>query len=93
MEKLTVALLSGGISSEREVSLHSGEQVYEALDKNKYHILKYDPQSDLARLVQDAPKIDIAMIILHGPFGEDGTVLFFISLQTDASTNTSLPSP
>ena len=80
MEKLTVALLAGGISSEREVSLHSGQQVYNALDKDKYHILQYDPQSDLARLVQDAPKIDIAMIILHGPFGEDGTVQGLLDL-------------
>jgi D-alanine-D-alanine ligase len=80
MEKLTVALLAGGISSEREVSLHSGEQVYAALNKDKYHILKYDPQSDLARLVQDAPEIDIAMIILHGPFGEDGTVQGLLEL-------------
>ena len=80
MQKLNVALLSGGISSEREVSLHSGEQVYEALDKAKYNILRYDPQSDLARLVQDAPQIDIAMIILHGPFGEDGTVQGLLDL-------------
>ena len=80
MEKLTVALLAGGISSEREVSLHSGEQVYEALNKDKYHIRKYDPQTDLARLVQDAPEIDIAMIILHGPFGEDGTVQGLLEL-------------
>jgi D-alanine-D-alanine ligase len=80
MEKLTVALLAGGISSEREVSLHSGEQVYEALDKGKYNVLQYDPQSDLARLVQDAPKIDIAMIILHGPYGEDGTVQGLLDL-------------
>ena len=80
MNKLTVALLAGGISSEREVSLHSGQQVYNALDKDKYHILQYDPQSDLARLVQDAPKIDIAMIILHGPFGEDGTVQGLLDL-------------
>ena len=80
MKKLTVALLAGGISSEREVSLHSGEQVYEALNKDKYHILKYDPQTDLARLVQDAPEIDIAMIILHGPFGEDGTVQGLLEL-------------
>ncbi len=80
MEKLTLALLAGGISSEREVSLHSGEQVYEALNKDKYNILKYDPQSDLARLVQDAPEIDIALIILHGPFGEDGTVQGLLDL-------------
>jgi len=80
MHKLTVALLAGGISSEREVSLHSGEQVYEALDKNKYSIIKYDPKTDLARLIQDASKIDIAMIILHGPYGEDGTVQGLLDL-------------
>ncbi len=80
MQKRTVALLAGGISSERDVSLHSGEQVYDALDKDKYHILQYDPQSDLSRLVQDAPRIDIAMIILHGPFGEDGTIQGLLDL-------------
>jgi D-alanine-D-alanine ligase len=80
MGKLTVALISGGISSEREVSLHSGEQVYEALDKNKYSIIKYDPKFDLPRLMQDAAKIDIALIILHGPYGEDGTVQGLLDL-------------
>ena len=80
MKKLNLALLAGGVSSEREVSLNSGEQVYEALDKDKYNILKYDPQFDLVRLVQDAPKIDSALIILHGPFGEDGTVQGLLDL-------------
>jgi len=80
MEKLTVALLAGGISSEREVSLNSGDQVYEALDKDKYDILRYDPKSDLPRLIQDADRIDIAMIILHGPYGEDGTVQGLLDL-------------
>ena len=80
MGKITVALLAGGISSEREVSLHSGEQVYEALDKNKYSIIKYDPKSDLPRLMQDASKVDIALIILHGPYGEDGTVQGLLDL-------------
>lgn len=80
MEKLTVALLAGGISSEREVSLNSGDQVYEALDKDKYDILRYDPKTDLPRLIQDADRIDIAMIILHGPYGEDGTVQGLLDL-------------
>lgn len=80
MEKLTLALLSGGISSEREVSLNSGEQVYEALDKDKYDIRRYDPKTDLPRLIQDASKIDAALIILHGPFGEDGTVQGLLDL-------------
>ena len=53
MKKLTVALLAGGISSEREVSLQSGDQVYEALDKDKYHILRYDPKTDLGRSSTD----------------------------------------
>ena len=80
MKKLTVALLSGGISSEREVSLNSGKQVFAALDKKKYAVLRYDPKTDLQRLVAEAPKIDAALIILHGPFGEDGTVQGLLDL-------------
>ncbi|MBW2489748.1 MAG: D-alanine--D-alanine ligase [Deltaproteobacteria bacterium] len=80
MKKLTIALLSGGISSEREVSISSGNQVYEALDHNKYDILRYDPKTDLPQLVKDASKIDAALIILHGPFGEDGTVQGLLDL-------------
>jgi len=80
MKKQTIALLSGGISSEREVSLASGDQVYEALDPNKYDILRYDPKTDLAKLVENASKIDAALIILHGPYGEDGTVQGLLDL-------------
>ncbi len=80
MKKKTVALLCGGISSEREVSLNSGDQVYAALDKEKYTIRRYDPKTDLPRLVEDAPAIDVALIILHGAFGEDGTVQGMLEL-------------
>ncbi len=78
--KKTIALLSGGISSERDVSLKSGEQVFQALDKDKYHVERYDPKTDLARLVADADRIDAALIILHGPYGEDGTVQGMLEL-------------
>lgn len=74
MGKIRLALLSGGISSEREVSLNSGNQVYETLNKDKYDITRYDPKTDIARLVADASNIDAALIILHGPFGEDGAI-------------------
>ena len=80
MGKIKLALLSGGVSSEREVSLNSGRQVYDALNKDKYEILQYDPKTDLVRLVQDAPGLDAALIILHGPFGEDGTVQGLLDL-------------
>ncbi len=80
MKKTTVALLSGGISSEREVSLKSGDQVYDALDHSKYNILRYDPATDIERLISEARQIDVALIILHGPYGEDGTIQGLLDL-------------
>ena len=80
MTKLKVALLSGGISSEREVSIKSGNQVYEALDKAKYDVTRYDPATDLGKLLADASGIDVAFIVLHGPYGEDGTVQGLLDL-------------
>lgn len=80
MGKMNLALLSGGISSEREVSLNSGNQVYDALDKEKYNITRYDPKTDLPRLIADADRIDAALIILHGPYGEDGTIQGLLDL-------------
>ena len=43
-------------------------------------MIRYDPRTDLSRLVADAPSIDVALIILHGPFGEDGTVQGLLDL-------------
>lgn len=77
-QKLRVALLSGGKSAERDVSLKSGEQVLKALDPAKYEVRRYDPQSDLAQLAAAAPEIDVALIILHGRLGEDGTIQGFL---------------
>jgi len=73
-KKLTIALLAGGKSAEREVSLKSGEQVFRALDKLRYEVLRYDPATDLPLLAKDAQRIDGALIILHGRMGEDGTI-------------------
>jgi D-alanine-D-alanine ligase len=80
MRKLKLALLSGGISSEREVSIKSGNQVYDALDKARYDVTRYDPATDLGKLVADASRIDVAFIVLHGPYGEDGTIQGFLDL-------------
>jgi D-alanine-D-alanine ligase len=77
-KKLRVALLAGGKSAEREVSLKSGEQVFQALDKERYEIFRYDPRDDLPRLAQEAAGIDVALIILHGRMGEDGTIQGFL---------------
>jgi len=80
MKKFNIALLSGGISSERDVSLASGDQVFDALDKTKYNVVRYDPKTDLPKLTAEAKSIDVALIILHGPYGEDGTIQGMLDL-------------
>ncbi len=78
--KLRVALLAGGKSGEREVSLAGAKGVLAALDKEKYDVRKYDPSVDLERLAADAKDLDVAFILLHGPLGEDGSVQGFLDL-------------
>ncbi len=80
MAKLRLALIAGGKSAEREVSLKSGEQVFQALDKERYEIRRYDPKDDLERLVREAPELDVALIIMHGRGGEDGTLQGLLDL-------------
>jgi D-alanine-D-alanine ligase len=80
MGKLRLALIAGGKSSEREVSLKSGNQVYQALNQNKYDIRRYDPLTDLGSLVRDAGDLDVALIIMHGRGGEDGSMQGLLDL-------------
>jgi len=80
MKKIRLALIAGGISGEREVSLQGAAGVEKALDPVKYSVTRYDPASDLAQLAADAGKIDAAFILLHGQYGEDGTMQGFLEL-------------
>ncbi len=77
---MRLALIAGGKSSEREVSLKSGAQVYQALNKDKYDIRRYDPLTDLERLVREAKELDAALIIMHGRGGEDGSMQGLLDL-------------
>jgi D-alanine-D-alanine ligase len=74
MKRVRIAVLAGGWSSEREVSLRSGEAVFNALDKNRYDVIMYDPRDDLESLFRAKNEIDLAFILLHGRFGEDGRI-------------------
>ena len=80
MKKLRLALLAGGKSGEREVSLKGAEEVARALNPQKYEIKRYDPATDLAKLASEADSLDVAFVLLHGPLGEDGTVQGFLDL-------------
>jgi D-alanine-D-alanine ligase len=75
-----LALIRGGKSAEREVSLASGREVLLHLDPKRYDVRVYDPLTDLAKLVSDAPGIDVAFPVLHGLYGEDGSLQGFLTL-------------
>ena len=80
MAKLRLALIAGGVSAEREVSLRGAAGVEQALNRDRYEVVRYDPATDLARIAADAAKIDAAFILLHGVHGEDGTIQGFLDL-------------
>jgi D-alanine-D-alanine ligase len=70
-----VAVLYGGISAEREVSLVSGRQVISALEQRGYGVQAVEVGADLAALLAALrPKPDAVFNALHGRFGEDGVI-------------------
>jgi len=70
---MRIGVIMGGISSEREVSLNSGKEVFKYYDKEKYDVkeILIDKKEDVFIKSQD---IDFAFIVLHGKFGEDGII-------------------
>lgn len=78
--KIRVALLAGGRSGEREVSLAGAAGFEAAIDRDRYDLCRYDPKTDLAQLARDADSIDVAFVLLHGNYGEDGTVQGYLEL-------------
>ncbi|MGL5752984.1 MAG: D-alanine--D-alanine ligase, partial [Paraclostridium sp.] len=71
---MKVAVIMGGISSEREVSLNSGMAVYNNINRDKYEVVKIvlDSKIDIFEKLTD--DIDFAFLALHGKFGEDGFI-------------------
>lgn len=72
---MKVGVIMGGISSEREISIQSGEAIVNSIDKNKYDVVPIvlDEKMDIIDKVKDE-NLDFALLALHGQFGEDGTV-------------------
>jgi D-alanine-D-alanine ligase len=68
-----VAVLKGGRSLERQVSLRSGARVEDALGRLDHEVVPIDVALDLMRRLRDADP-DVAFIAMHGRDGEDGTV-------------------
>jgi D-alanine-D-alanine ligase len=68
-----VAVLMGGFSSERPVSLSSGNACAAALEGEGYRVTRVDVSRDVAAVLSEL-RPDVAFNALHGPFGEDGTI-------------------
>ncbi|MFE6169721.1 D-alanine--D-alanine ligase [Viridibacillus arvi] len=70
---MRVGVIMGGVSSEKQVSLMTGEEMMVHLDKNKYKIIPIHIEKK-EDLVENARNLDVALLALHGKFGEDGTI-------------------
>ena len=75
-----VAVLMGGLSAEREVSLVSGEAVAKALEGRGYRVSRIDARRDLPRALAEV-RPDAVFNALHGRYGEDGCVQGLLELM------------
>ena len=75
-----VALLAGGSSGERDISIESGKGAQEALETAGFAVTWIDPanKDDLKKLVDES--FDVAFLCMHGKMGEDGTVQGFLEM-------------
>ena len=70
-EKLKVAVLTGGISRERDISFQSGRLVADAIEKASRQVVSFDIGPDNLSILDD-DSIDVFFPAIHGTFGEDG---------------------
>jgi D-alanine-D-alanine ligase len=85
--KKRVAVIYGGRSGEHEVSLRSAKSIIEAMDPEKYKVLHYliSPEGKwsprpIVPEPRGNPEIDVVFPVLHGTFGEDGTLQGLLEL-------------
>ena len=89
MKKLHVAVLMGGWSSEREVSLMSGTGVADALESLGHRVSRVDMDRNVARVLEEL-RPDVVFNALHGTPGEDGTVQGLLDLMQIPYTHSGL---
>ncbi|MGF9699423.1 D-alanine--D-alanine ligase [Paenibacillus sp. MABNR03] len=70
---MKVGVIMGGTSSERDISLLTGQEMIAHLDRDKYEVVPIELNSK-RDLIDKSAGIDVALLALHGKYGEDGTV-------------------
>ena len=76
----TIAVIRGGKSAERKISLKTGKAILTALQSKGYTVVDIDPKDNLHQQLADN-EIDLAFIALHGRYGEDGTIQGFLEME------------
>lgn len=79
-KKLKIGVLFGGKSAEHEVSIQSARNVINALDKKKYQIVPIKIPKNGSFNFSLIKKLDIVFPVLHGPYGEDGSIQGLLKL-------------
>src|SRR5512136_522504 len=75
-----IAVLHGGLSAERDVSLKSGAAVHQALLARGYNAIAIDVGRDISQvLIRE--RVDAAFVALHGRYGEDGAIQGLLELM------------
>ncbi len=73
LKQKTIGVLMGGLSPEREVSLTSGQEIFNAIQRKGLNAEMIDVDHNIGATLAER-KIDLACIALHGTWGEDGTI-------------------
>ncbi len=73
LKNLKIGVLAGGLSAEREVSLKSGEAVYNALLRRGYNAVFIDLGQNACEQIKQS-NIEMAFVVLHGGWGENGAL-------------------
>jgi D-alanine-D-alanine ligase len=84
-----VGVLMGGVGSEREVSLRTGDAIHDALRERGYDVVKVLVDRDIDVTLRDTP-IDVAFLALHGTYGEDGCVQGLLEMRGIPYTGSSV---
>ncbi len=79
MKSKRIGVLMGGLSSEREVSIKTGDAIFDALISRGYDAVKIYVDRDIDRVLRQTP-IDLAFLALHGTYGEDGCIQGLLEL-------------
>ncbi|TDX53011.1 D-alanine--D-alanine ligase [Orenia marismortui] len=80
-----IAVIRGGKSAEREISLKTGKAILDSLNRQGYNTIDIDPKNNFHNTLIEND-IDIAFIALHGRYGEDGTIQGLLELEEIAYT-------